>query len=1573
MRKFYFLTILLALLGISQTSWADTAKIEGAEWENSYSWNGNHVLFTFSGSNTSYNDNITGKYLIIAGSTTYSVSWTVDPGYIINVSQIKGKYGRGHVGSIDIYYNDIKCGTVKGWNTNDNVYLGGLSLGNNGNITISATNEANIYWLEITYTITPITYSIAFHADDAIDGQMDNQEFAYDVAQTLTPNAFVHSAYTLNFDADGGECDVISINADFPFIGWATSANGEVVYADEQSVKNLTTENGKVIDLYAKWQESITFPEATKEGFIFGGWYDGDTWIGDAGQTYIPTSDLNLKALWAEKVTSTFSIDKTEIVLGQTAVLTMTNVDNPTVQITPENIVFYNPEDGTLTGISAGEATISITQNETEELGYKHVEFKLNVIKKTPSLAVLVNEEEISELQLFQGQSVNVTFNKVSDAEVQVNVVSGGEFVSYSNGKLIASGNIGTTVFRATLPETDTYKTISKEFSVSVQKDPLHLPMTITKSLWDYDKVKVASEGTVSWDVSKQITLGNVTGGGFNWDDKYVIFHFEGIPDKLTFELATSSDNGTNVEWFVQESATSSVDGAKIWTGTYVGESFSATQTVQLQPTTRYVKLCYSGNFGGYFRNVQISELSYIHDPEPDSIDFGKAVINSGEVARTVNVNWCNIAPMTVTSSNPRFTVSPTTFGNYENYGSQELTISFTHTSETGVQEAEILISNGNDELNRVISVSAETTKRSQTINWNADLAATGFAMNVGENHPDDNIQVVATATSGEAVTFESANSEIIEVINDTLYARAAGTVNITARQAGNSEYDPIEDTQEFTVTLLLKQTITWNQNLLSLLTTDEGVELNAEASSGGEITYESADETIVRVEGKQLIVVGEGETYITAFQAGGEINGEEYLPVSQRNYVIVRDPHSQCNEKALVENELVLSSSNSFSQEYVLEGTPTTMTFSAKHGEKSVGIWIVTQPTYAALLVDQYAKIDNVWGWNNVYNTVVGTDATASGTIALNETATKIRFRTTETETTHTINDIRVERAKFMRADVDAISENGERNAIWQRTITISHSNIDLMTVTTKKGLLNLNVTTLGGGCGTYGDDQFIVSFTPTEKDTEYTDTIVISDGKADESRIEIPVRLITVSFNQSIEDFNLPETCKTTDHVKLTAKASSHLPVVYFSSDSTIAYVENDSLIILAAGTVEITAYQEGDDRFNETSMTKQIVITAVPVIIITAPTASDLIYGQTLAESVLSGGAASTEGTFAWEDPDQAVAVGTNNYSVVFTPIDKLYASVKIDVPVTVAKASQEIEWSSPLFAMSVGDTHELPKYSSVGLEIVYVVDDESVAVVENGNILRAKTLGSTIITATQAGNDYYAAAEPVEKELFVSNAMQTELVALPTATDIYYGQPLSESALIGGEANAEGEFQWEDGDLILNAGTHQQRVIFVPADLQSYLPFDTVVEVTVLQAEQTIIWESGDTIAQMVIGQTLELHAHASSELPITYYSSDEEVVEVEGNLLHALSVGVAIISAEQDGDDNYLPAEALGKWVVVVEEPEFTGIDDVSVRGRLVGVYTVTGQLVGAQPEGYRLSSGVYIFRFEHGAQRVVMQ
>ena len=95
----------------------------------------------------------------------------------------------------------------------------------------------------ITANWTANTYTVKFHPGQG-SGTEYVQSFTYDEdKKALTENAFT------------------APSSSHVFAGWATTAddatNGVVTYNDKHAVQNLTSENGKVIDLYAVWKQDV--------------------------------------------------------------------------------------------------------------------------------------------------------------------------------------------------------------------------------------------------------------------------------------------------------------------------------------------------------------------------------------------------------------------------------------------------------------------------------------------------------------------------------------------------------------------------------------------------------------------------------------------------------------------------------------------------------------------------------------------------------------------------------------------------------------------------------------------------------------------------------------------------------------------------------------------------------------------------------------------------------------------------------------------------------------------------------------------------------------------------------------------------------------------------------------------------------------------------------------------------------------------------------------------------------------------------------------------------------------------
>jgi len=121
----------------------------------------------------------------------------------------------------------------------------------------------------------PVKYSIAIDGNGATEGEMaDIQNCEYDRPVTLEKSCFrKNSLVTLYQNEQKNPAETTNMAVKQKFMGWSTQKNGVVRYADGETVKNISAQNGTVT-LYAVWsEESVALPSlAAPMGYHFLGW-----------------------------------------------------------------------------------------------------------------------------------------------------------------------------------------------------------------------------------------------------------------------------------------------------------------------------------------------------------------------------------------------------------------------------------------------------------------------------------------------------------------------------------------------------------------------------------------------------------------------------------------------------------------------------------------------------------------------------------------------------------------------------------------------------------------------------------------------------------------------------------------------------------------------------------------------------------------------------------------------------------------------------------------------------------------------------------------------------------------------------------------------------------------------------------------------------------------------------------------------------------------------------------------------------------------------------------------------------
>lgn len=193
-------------------------------------------------------------------------------------------YAKWNSASITLQTPSKSGYTFDGWYTQSS---GGTKVSNTytpaGNVTLYA------HWTNVNYTLTINPNGGIWNNTTSNSTKTGTTNSKLSIANP-TPKG-----YTVSFNSNGGN-NVNSITSQRTFKNWSLSGSGSI------SGTTYTFGSGNAT-LTANYNNgSITLPSATKAGHNFKGWYNngcGTTFIGNAGESYTPTSNVTLKACYS--------------------------------------------------------------------------------------------------------------------------------------------------------------------------------------------------------------------------------------------------------------------------------------------------------------------------------------------------------------------------------------------------------------------------------------------------------------------------------------------------------------------------------------------------------------------------------------------------------------------------------------------------------------------------------------------------------------------------------------------------------------------------------------------------------------------------------------------------------------------------------------------------------------------------------------------------------------------------------------------------------------------------------------------------------------------------------------------------------------------------------------------------------------------------------------------------------------------------------------------------------------------------------------------------------------------------
>jgi hypothetical protein len=573
-----------------------------------------------------------------------------------------------------------------------------------------------------------------------------------------------------------------------------------------------------------------------------------------------------------------------------------------------------------------------------------------------------------------------------------------------------------------------------------------------------------------------------------------------------------------------------------------------------------------------------------------------------------------------------------------------------------------------------------------------------------------------ATSSSGLPISYSSSDPAVASVSGNTVTLVGAGTANITASQSGNTNYNAATPVTNTLLVSKADQVITFN-SLPAKTYDDAPFSLSATSSSGLGITYMSSNQAVATVSGNMISIVGAGSTTITASQAG------------DGNY----NPATDVNQTLLVAK------------------ANQSITFNAIAAKVFTDAPFDLQATSSSALPVSYSSSDPAIA------TVNGNTVTLVGAGTANITASQ--SGNTNFNAAASVTNILVVSKADQVITFNSLPAKTYNDAAFSLSGT-SSSGLALTYVSSNQSVATVSGNTIsiaGAGSTTITASQ-------------------AGDGNYNPAT-DVSQTLSVAKANQSITFNAIPAKVLTDAPFDLQATSSSGLAVSYSSSNSAVAIVNGSTVTLIGAGTANITASQAGNSNFNEATPVTNTLIVNKGDQVITFNSLSVKAYndGAFMLTATSSSGLpityVSSNQNVATVNGNTMTIVGVGSTTITASQSgDSNYnAAADVSQVQSVVKANQTITFNAIPSRLLTDPPFDLQATSSSGLAVSYASSNPAVAVI-NGSTVTIVGIGSTDITASQIGNEYYNAATSVSQTL---NVKRSQTISFSAPADKIVG--------------------------------------------------------------------------------------------------------------------------------------------------------------------------------------------------------
>jgi len=268
--------------------------------------------------------------------------------------------------------------------------------------------------------------------------------------------------------------------------------------------------------------------------------------------------------------------------------------------------------------------------------------------------------------------------------------------------------------------------------------------------------------------------------------------------------------------------------------------------------------------------------------------------------------------------------------------------------------------------------------------------------------------------------------------------------------------------------------------------------------------------------------------------------------------------------------------------------------------------------------------------------------------------------------------------------------------------------------------------------------------------------------------------------------------------------------------------------------------------------------------------------------------------------------------------------------MDGTLTINKADQAINFANIIGKTIFDDPFTIIATSTSGLPVSFTSSNPAILSI-SGTTATIHSSGTTIVTASQAGDTNFNVADDVTQEVFINSKMY-QTISFQEIPEKAYGSAFNLNATAS--SNLPVSYTSSNVLVATVAGSTVTLIGLGTTTISANQPGNATYEAAPEVARELVVVKGSqsinfDPLEAKVLGELpFELTATASSDLPVSYLSSNPEIATINGNLITLHAAGTVTITALQTGNDFYNAAENVDQELIVLKKDQMLSIEPV---------------------------------------------